>query len=220
MMNAIEGTSMEQASAAGGPPQSGPGAEAIAPVGVPVEGRMAPAAAPFPEEVQRWLDRTMPPGVPPLRLFTTLARDPRLFQRFMGGGLLDRGHLTMRQRELVILRVTARCGSEYEWGVHVAFFGPRVGLTEAQRVALVHGQPAEACWEEGERVLLEVCDQLHERCDLSDELWQRARELVGEEGLLEVLMLGGFYRGVSYLTNATRLPLEPFAARFPAAAIR
>jgi hypothetical protein len=31
----------------------------------------------------------MPPGVEPLVLFRTLARDPRLFERFMGGGLLD-----------------------------------------------------------------------------------------------------------------------------------
>src|SRR6266540_6897829 len=94
--------------------------------------RISPARPPFPAEVQAWLDKTMPPGVPPLTLFTTLARDPRLFQRFMSGGLLDRGNLTLRQRELVIDRVTARCGSEYEWGVHVALFGARVALTPDQ----------------------------------------------------------------------------------------
>ena len=76
--------------------------------------RIAPASAPFPAEVQAWLDRTMPPGQPPLQLFTTLARDPRLFGKFFAGGLLDRGHLTLRQREVVIHRTTARCGSEYE----------------------------------------------------------------------------------------------------------
>jgi hypothetical protein len=31
---------------------------------------------------------------------------------------------------------------------------------------------------------------------------------------MEVLMLAGFYRTVSYLTNALRLPLEDYAARF------
>ena len=64
----------------------------------------------------------MPPAVPPLMLFTTLARDPRLFGKFFAAGLLDRGHLTLRQREIVIDRTTALCGSEYEWGVHVALF--------------------------------------------------------------------------------------------------
>jgi hypothetical protein len=31
-------------------------------------------------------------------------------------------------------------------------------------------------------------------------------------------MLAGFYRTVSYLTNALRLPMESFAARFPVSA--
>jgi hypothetical protein len=36
-----------------------------------------------------------------------------------------------------------------------------------------------------------------------------------EGALLELLMLAGFYRTVSYLTNALRLPLEPDTARLP-----
>jgi alkylhydroperoxidase family enzyme len=179
--------------------------------------RIAPATAPFPAEVQAWLDRTMPPGMPPLTLFTTLARDPRLFQRFMGGGLLDRGHLTLRQRELIVGRVTARCGSEYEWGVHVAQFGARVALTEPQQRSLVHGGPADPCWSDDERALLAVCDALHAHCDVDDPTWEAARSHVDEVALVEVLLLCGFYRTVSYLTGALRLPLERFAPRFPAA---
>ena len=57
---------------------------------------------------RRFLDRDHDlPGVPPLVLFTTLARDARLFERFRGGGLVDKGHLTLRQREIVIGCVTA-----------------------------------------------------------------------------------------------------------------
>ena len=81
--------------------------------------RIAPAKPPFSEDIQAAFDRIMPPGAPPLALFTTLARDARLFERLRGGALLDKGHLTLRQREVVISRVTARSGSEYEWGVHV-----------------------------------------------------------------------------------------------------
>jgi alkylhydroperoxidase family enzyme len=40
------------------------------------------------------------------------------------------------------------------------------------------------------------------------------RERFSEQALLELLMLAGFYRTVSYLTNALRLPLEAGAARF------
>ena len=92
--------------------------------------RIAPATPPFSQEVQSALDRTMPAGVAPLALFTTLARDERLFKKIFAGGLLDRGHLSLRQREIVIDRTTALCRSEYEWGVHVSFFAKRVGLGE------------------------------------------------------------------------------------------
>jgi alkylhydroperoxidase family enzyme len=181
------------------------------------ETRITAAQPPFPAEIQAWLDRTMPPGVPPLVLFTTLARDPRLFQRFFAGGLLDRGHLTLRQRELVITRVTARCHSEYEWGVHVALFGARVGLTPPQLASLVHGSPHDACWSDAERALLRLCDELDATCDLSGATWTAARAHLAELALVEVLMLCGFYRTVSYLTNALRLPLERFAPGFASA---
>jgi alkylhydroperoxidase family enzyme len=179
--------------------------------------RIAPARAPFSPQVQGWLDRTMPPGAPPLLLFSTLARDERLFSRFFSGGLLDRGHLTLRQREIVIDRTTALCRSEYEWGVHIAIFGARVKLSPAQVHSLVHGGPEDACWNAEERVLLRMCDALHRDSSIEDELWHALRAGFSEEAILELLMLAGFYRTVSYLTNALRLPLEPDGARFPAA---
>lgn len=177
--------------------------------------RVAPAQAPFSSAVQGWLDKTMPQGAPPLVLFTTLARDERLFTKFFSGGLLDRGHLTLRQREIVIDRTTALCRSEYEWGVHVALFGARVGLTPPQVASLVHGGPQDTCWTAEDRLLLQMCDALHRESSIGDDLWQSLRTLFGEEAMIELLMLAGFYRTVSYLTNSLQLPLEPGAARFP-----
>ena len=183
---------------------------------IAVAARIAPAEPPFPPEIEERLRRIMPPGVPPLVLFTTLARDPRLFERFMAGGLLDRGHLSLRQREIVIDRVTARSRSEYEWGVHVAFFADRVGLTPEQRCSLVHGEAADPCWSAEEALLIRLCDALARSCDVDDALWAELRQRFSEAAVLELLLLAGFYRTVSYLTNALRLPLEPYAARFPA----
>jgi len=177
--------------------------------------RIAPARPPFAAELQSSLDRVTAPGRPPLQLFTTLARDPRLFGRFFAAGLLDRGHLTLRERELVVDRTTARNGSEYEWGVHVAIFGARVGLDETQRRSLVHGDAADPCWSVDDRLLIEFADAAHERCDLDDALWSRLRRRFSEEAVLELMLLAGFYRTVSLLTNALRLPLEADAARFP-----
>jgi len=177
--------------------------------------RIAPADPPYAPEVQARFDALMPPGVAPLVLFRTLARDQRLFQRFMGGGLLDRGHLTLRQREVVIHRVTAQCRSEYEWGVHVAFFAKRAGLDAGQLHSIVHGGADDACWNAEDRLLIRFCDALHAACDIADAQWAELHAAFSEDAMLELLLLAGFYRTVSYLTNALRLPLEPFAARFP-----
>lgn len=184
---------------------------------MPTPARIAPAIPPFAPEVQAWLDRTMPAGQPPLLLFATLARDPRLFVKFFSAGLLDRGHLSLRQRELVIHRTTALCGSEYEWGVHAARFAQHVKLTPEQLHASVHGDAGAACWSDADRPLIELCDALHAGCTVDDALWQRLRERFSEEAMLELLMLAGFYRTVSVLTNVLRLPLEPDGARFPPA---
>src|SRR3546814_9785408 len=49
-----------------------------------------------------------------LALFRTVAHNPRVLSRWRGGGLLDKGSVSLRQREIVILRTTARLGAEYE----------------------------------------------------------------------------------------------------------
>ena len=183
-----------------------------------MESRIAPAEAPYPPEIEERLARLMPPGVPPLLLFRTLARDKRLFERFMTSGLLDKGNLTLRQREIVIDRITALSGSEYEWGVHVSFFAERAEFTEAQIASTAKSGASDPVWTEEERLLLAVCDQLHESCNVDDQTWSVLRDAFAEEAILEILMLAGFYRTVSYLTNALRLPNEPYGARFPASA--
>lgn len=178
--------------------------------------RIAPAEAPFPPAIQKALDATMPPGAPPLVLFTTLARDERLFRKFFAGGLLDKGHLTLRQREIVIHRITARSGSRYEFTVHMAFFGPRVAFGPAEFAALAHGDGGDPCWSAEERALIAVCDALHDDCDVDDQTWAALAAHLAPEAMIEVLLVAGFYRTVSYLTNALRLPHEPFAPSYPA----
>lgn len=177
--------------------------------------RINPAMPPFAPAIAERLTKLMPPGVPPLSLFTTLARDARLFERFMGGGLLDAGHLTLRQREIVIDRITALTGCEYEWGVHIAFFAKRAGLTPEQIASTAKAGAADAVWTDDDRALLVACDQLHHTATLDDAAYGALAAHFSPEAIIEILMLAGFYRTVSYLANALRLPVEPFAARFP-----
>jgi alkylhydroperoxidase family enzyme len=176
--------------------------------------RIAPAPRPYTEAIQSRLEKIMGPGREPLVLFTTLARDERLFERFTAGGLLDRGHLTLRQREIVIDRVTANCGSEYEWGVHVTMFSDKAKLTAEQIASIQRGGAEDECWEPVDALLMRLCDALQATCDVDDALWEALAAHFDAEAMLELLLLAGFYRTVSYLTNALRLPLEPWAARF------
>ena len=176
-------------------------------------GRIAPAPDPMSDDVQRAIDTVMR-GAPPLLLFTTLARDRRLFFKLFDAGLLDRGNLSLRQREIVIDRVTAACNAEYEWGVHVSAFAAAAGLTDAQIGSLTTGTSGDDCWSEEDRTLIRLCDSLHRDCDVDDGLWTQLREQHSDEAILELLMLAGTYRMISYLVNALRLPLEAGARRF------
>ena len=73
---------------------------------------------------QEQFDRIMR-GAPPLVLFRVMAGNARAWEKFRAGSLLDRGPLSLREREIVIDRTCARTGCEYEWGVHVATFAER-----------------------------------------------------------------------------------------------
>jgi alkylhydroperoxidase family enzyme len=177
--------------------------------------RITPQEPPYPETVRTLIDRLTPPGAAPLALFRVLARDERLFTRFANAGLLDRGHLTVRERELVILRTTANNDSEYEWGVHVVAFARKAGFDAAQLHATRHADAEAACWTPRERLLIAFVDALRTSSSLDDDLYDALRAEFGEEALLELLLLHGFYRTVSTLTGVLQLPLEPWAARFP-----
>src|SRR4029434_9924025 len=63
--------------------------------------RVEPVAPPYAPELQKVLAAIMPPGVPPLTLFTTLARVPRIWDRFRAGNLLDRGPVSLRHRDIL-----------------------------------------------------------------------------------------------------------------------
>jgi 4-carboxymuconolactone decarboxylase len=179
--------------------------------------RVEPVQPPFPPELQAVFDRIMPPGVPPLQLFTTLARVPRIYERFRAGSLLDRGPLSLRHREIVIDRTCARCGCPYEWGVHVAFFGERVALTPEQLRATVHGTPHDPVWSDEEKLLIRAVDELHDSSRISDALWGALATTFSVEQIFELIALVGFYHTVSFFANGLRLAPEPFGVPFPPA---
>ena len=176
--------------------------------------RIAPLQPPYPPEIQTQFDRIMR-GAPPLVLFRVMAGHARAWEKFRGGSLLDRGPLSMREREIVIDRTCAQTGCEYEWGVHVATFAEAAHLTDEQVRATVCEDADAACWSPAEQALIAAVDALHDRATLSDAEFKALSSHYDEARILEIIMLCGFYRTVSYLANALALPLEQNAARFP-----
>lgn len=177
--------------------------------------RLAPLAEPYPPEVGEALARMMPPGLPPIALFRTVAHNPRVLSRWRGGMLLDKGSITLRQRELVILRTTARLCAEYEWGVHIAFFAAKAGFSDAERAATVHAGPE--AWSGAEAVLIRVADALIDTATLDDALWAEAAAHFSPAQLVEILSLVGLYHMVSFVVNAGGVAREPGAPGFPPA---
>jgi AhpD family alkylhydroperoxidase len=113
----------------------------------------------------------------------------------MPGGALPR-----RDTELVILRVSVTCGSDYEWAHHVVL-GRRAGLSDEQ-IAGVGAGPAAPGWDEHERALLQAADELVGDRVVSDETWARLRRRYDERRLIELCLLAGHYAMLAGALNA------------------
>jgi alkylhydroperoxidase family enzyme len=180
--------------------------------------RITPLEPPYPAGVDEDLQSMMPPGVPPIALFRTLVRNRPMTQAMRTWGAYELGRqltMSLRQREIVIDRTCARCGCEYDWGVHVAFFAARAGLDAAQIASLTHGLPTDPCWiDAGERLLIEAVDQLHDSSDLTDELWAALAGVFDDRQLLDLLLLAGWYHAISFVARGARVAIEPTGPRF------
>ncbi len=164
---------------------------------------------------------TPPPAPQPLALFRVMARNAVLSDRaatFAATFLGRRSTLSLRDREVVICRVTARCRAEYEWGVHVAAFAADAGFGEAQVRAIAGATREIAALTERDRLLVRMVDALEATADIDDALWSELTAGWSSEQLIELLFLAGWYRSISYVCNAARVPLEAWQRRFEAVA--
>jgi 4-carboxymuconolactone decarboxylase len=180
--------------------------------------RIPPLDPPYEPEVAETLRRMMPPGVEPLRLFRTVAHNPAILERFRttGAYILNFGSVDPLDREVLLHRTCARCGCEYEWGVHVAAFGRPLGLSDDQLRATVLDGADSPVWSERQRLLVQLADELHDTATVSDSLWAQLARLWDHGQLIELIATAGFYHLVSYMANAARVQPESYGERFPA----
>ncbi len=182
--------------------------------------RIPPLEPPYTSEVASALAKWMPPGSPvePLKLFRTLLQNQEISDRMrpLGAGLLGRhSSIDPREREIVIDRVCARCRCEYEWGVHVAFFGQALHIPQDHLHATVTGSSDDSVWSERERLLVRLVDELHETSTLSEPLWRELAKGWSPSQLIELLVMVGWYHLISFIANGARIELEEWAPRFP-----
>ncbi len=180
--------------------------------------RIAALEPPFDPPVADVLRGMMPSGVPPIGLFRTFAWNLPMAEAMRGWGSYELSRdlaLSMRDREIVIDRTCARCGCEYEWGVHVTFFAQRVKLSAAQVASLTIGNSDDHCWvDDRDRLLIRAVDALHDDADIPEKLWTELTSVFGEAELLDLTMLCGWYDAISFTARAARVAPEPGAARF------
>ncbi|OBI44576.1 carboxymuconolactone decarboxylase family protein [Mycobacterium sp. E796] len=180
--------------------------------------RVGALEPPYEPAVAAQLDKMMPPGVPPIALFRTVVRNlPMAAAMTLWGSYeLSRAlSLSLRDREIVIDRTCARCGCEYEWGVHIAFFAEKARFDRSQVRSLTHGGPDDPCWTaERDRLLIRAVDTLYDHRDIGDALWAALRDEFDEREILDLTMLCGWYHAISFTARAARVPLEAGSPTF------
>ena len=148
-------------------------------------------------------------------IFTTLVRAPALFRQWLRfGGALLRGSLPARDRELLILRTAVNCTAPYEWAQHTRI-GALAGLSD-EEIERVAAGPAAPGWDDDDRVLLAVADELHATMTLGDELYGALADRYDDAQVIELIMVVGQYHLVAMTLNTLGVPLDEGLTGFAA----
>jgi 4-carboxymuconolactone decarboxylase len=127
----------------------------------------------------------------------------------LGGRLRFRTSIERRLSELAIITVGAMWKAEFEWWAH-ARMAREHGVSDAVVDAIGRGDnpPFGA---DDERAIYTVARQLTGTGQLDQEAYDAAQQLLGDEGMVELVALCGYYTLISYLLNAFAVPLPPGA---------
>ena len=123
----------------------------------------------------------------------------------LGGRLRFDGVLPGKLRELAILVAARFWTAQFEWHAH-ARIAREEGLDEAAITAIAEGAaPALATPEE--KAVYAFCRELHETRALGAATYAEAVETLGQEAVIELTVLSGYYTTVSMILNTFEVPL-------------
>jgi len=138
--------------------------------------------------------------------FAVLLHSPRAFDcaQRLGAYLRYESALQADFRELAVL-VTARFwNQEYEWRAHSPL-AEAAGVDRLAIDALAQGQSPVTLSDE-QRLIYEFCRQLHTTNTVDDEIFGSVQALVGEQGLIDLCVVCGYYAMLAMVINVARNP--------------
>jgi len=177
--------------------------------------KLTPVDEPFGKEVEKILATYPRQDGYLLTLFRVFANSIRFLNKGVFNLLDKESPLSLRERELVILRVTANLDCEYEWGVHVAAFGKAAKFTPEQIENTYSKKSDNTKWNRAELLLLRTVDEFYMHGRLEEKTRSEFENEWVQEQQLEIMALCGNYHTVCYVANTARLEGESFAAKFP-----
>ena len=141
--------------------------------------------------------------------FTPLLRSPELMRLAsdLGEYLRYRNSLPRQLSELAILLTARRWTQQYEWYVHVAD-ARAAGLSEEWIQAVADGHRPDTMTDE-QAIVYDFCAELATTHRVSDRTYARAVERFGEQGLMDLIGVNGYYAFISMVLNVARTPLPP-----------
>jgi alkylhydroperoxidase family enzyme len=148
--------------------------------------------------------------------FRMLANHPDLVKHVYGllVMLSSRNKLPTRLRELVIMRLAWRAGSDYAWFQHYRI-STQAGVTPEEIVAVRDWRKSEL-FGPAERAVLAAADDTTERGKISDAVWAEcARELKEPAQLVELVVAIGNWTMFAQLLNSLEVDIEEGAKPWP-----
>jgi 4-carboxymuconolactone decarboxylase len=135
-----------------------------------------------------------------------MAKHPPLFHRQMEmGNVLFNGHISPRERELAVLRISWLAGAAFEWGEHVEI-GKRAGLSPQEIEGVTQGSSA-AIWNPHDAAILRAVEELLADFAVSDATWATLAQSWTEPQLIELPMMVGQYLTTAFILNSLRVQL-------------
>jgi 4-carboxymuconolactone decarboxylase len=139
--------------------------------------------------------------------FVAMLRSPEVMNRAraMGDYLRFRSSLPPRLSEFVILLTARRWTQQYEWNAH-APLAVKGGLNADIVKAIAEGRRPEKLAEDEEIVYL-LFDEIQRTQSVSDGTYARAVGKIGEQGVIDVMGITGYYTMLAMVMNTARTPL-------------